>query len=128
MDGVDQRRARALIPAMVRNDEEVHRAEPIFRTHQVALLVPCEIAEIEYLQIAEADQNAKGTRVLRLIERAYLALRAVCIRLAGTRQWFLDHLAVCADDGHVQSFNRQTIAGLRYDFLRLGLSHDLLKR
>ena len=58
LDRVNERGGvRARLP-MVRDDEEIHRADRVSWTHQVELFVDGQVAEMEPAELSEGDMNS----------------------------------------------------------------------
>src|SRR5258707_13843714 len=64
LNAVDQGVARARTKSMMRDYENVDLAQEIFRTHELHLLVPGEISQVENFNFAAVDQYTERVRVL----------------------------------------------------------------
>ena len=102
-DGVDQRGAGALIPAVVRDDEDVDVANAVIGTQEIHLLVPRQVAEVEDAQFAPCNEDAEGAGVLGLIGGTGFGIFAERIGLAGTGERLLDEIAVRGEDFGVET-------------------------
>src|SRR5215472_10952273 len=66
-DGGEQGGTVALRPAMMGNNEDLHRSEAIYRTNHVELLVPGQVAKVENSHLAERQHRSQRTGILGLI-------------------------------------------------------------
>ena len=105
VNAVNEGWAGALIPAMVRDDQDVHVSELVAWAHELHLLVPGEVAEIDELELAEVDFDAEGAGVLRLVSGLGGRGLAGFVGLACARERVGDQGTIGADDGGVEALD-----------------------
>ncbi len=125
-DRVHERGAAALIPPVMRNDQQVHVPKLVHGTHQLHLLVPRQIAEIEDVQLAIGNHHAERAGIFGLVGGPLLRCRAVLVWSAGARQRLRDQVAVGAHYRHVNPGDWQRLAGVGDDMLVLTAADYLL--
>ena len=125
-DGVDQCGTGALVPAVMRDDEDVDVTDLIPRAHQLHLLVPRKVAEVEDLQLAEGNFSSEGSGVLGLVGGTHLRDLAEGIGLTGVGQGAGNEVAVGADDTCGEAGDGEKVAGLGDDVFVVSAGKDLL--
>ena len=105
--------------AMVRHDEEIRRAEAIGRAHQIAFLVPRQVAEVDRAEPPERDETSDRLCVLGGIRILLFVRRTERIRLPAAGDVALYHLPCRGHDAHVDAGQRDAIPGLGDGVLRL---------
>ena len=118
-DGVHELRRARHVHAVVRNHVDVHRADLVLRAHQVVLLVPGEVAQVEQAEIAVPHQHPDGAGVFGGIDVVLLKAGALRIGLAGAGERHADQVAVGGKHRHVQTLDGNGVAGFRQDVLAL---------
>ena len=96
---------------MVCGQIDVNGAEEIAGTHEIVLLVPRQIAQIDHLEGAERQHHANRTRVFRrvLFERFVISTQRIGGGCAGQRP--LDQTATGRDDPDIDIFEGHRVAG-----------------
>src|ERR1700687_603095 len=78
---------------MVRRQVHIHGSDGIVRAHQLQLLIPGQIAEIEQAEISEGDERSERARVLGRISVTLRTGRTERIGLSGAWERILNVLA-----------------------------------
>lgn len=104
---------------MVRDNIEIDLAELVDWAHQAQLLGPDQVAKVDNPRLAELQNKAERTGILRCINRTGGRGLAIWIGLAGSRQGSVDQLAVCADDGEGGLAEMDLFARMRHHMVRV---------
>ncbi len=107
---------------MMRHEVEIDGPDRIVRAHQIAFVVPQQIAEIDRLELAERHDAADRLAVLRIVRvLARLELVAVRIRLAAAGERRRDRLPRRRHDPPVEARDRYLVPRLEDGMRRLAV-------
>src|SRR2546423_1720932 len=94
MKGMNKRFGiRARLPVM-QTQEQIYRADPIERAHQLEFLIPRQISEMYSPEFSEGDVRSHRLWIFRIV-LARLEVRTIGVRFACTRQWRRDLAGRC---------------------------------
>ena len=102
-EAIDEGGAVAVVPAVVGDDVDVGVAEQVAWAHQLALLIPGEVAEVDEGGFGEADDDAERAWVFGLVGGTDLGLGAGGIGLTSAGKGLGEELAVDGDDLDVET-------------------------
>ena len=123
-----QRRARALVPPVVRHHQQVHVAQPVHRALQLLLLVARQVAQVEHPCVAPLEREPQRTRVFCGIRLPLPCVGAERIRAAPARQRLCQHLSIGTYSRRREAGHRQPLARVHHVVPVLPARYQLLVR